>query len=93
MRRRAGAATQAVEPSRFGPGLRDDSHAPVVHRLGALRPGGHSRAGRRQTDSGARLVSTEPEFPKTPFLSPRNVPFWAGLVMVGIVAGIVLWLH
>jgi len=38
-------------------------------------------------------VSAEPEFPPTPFLSPRNVPFWAGLVMIGIVIGIVLCLH
>lgn len=32
------------------------------------------------------------EFPKTPFLSPRNVPLWAGLVLILAVAGIVLWL-
>ena|GEM_PF-1965690 len=38
-------------------------------------------------------MSVEPEFPKTPFFSPRNVPLWAGLVMIGIVIGIVLWAH
>ena len=38
-------------------------------------------------------MTIAPEFPKTPFLSPRNVPLWAGLVMIGILIGIVLWLH
>jgi len=38
-------------------------------------------------------MSVEPEFPKTPFFSPRNVPLWAGPVMIGIVIGIVLCLH
>ncbi len=32
------------------------------------------------------------EFPKTPFLSPRNVPLWAGLVLILAVVAIVLWL-
>lgn len=30
---------------------------------------------------------------KTPFLSPRNVPLWAGLVLVLIVVGLIVWLH
>lgn len=29
---------------------------------------------------------------KAPFLSPRNLPLWAGLVMVGIFAAMVVWL-
>lgn len=33
-----------------------------------------------------------PEFEKTPFLSPRNVPFWASVVFVLLVAGLVVWL-
>jgi hypothetical protein len=33
-----------------------------------------------------------PEFPKTPFLSARNVPFWAGAVLVLIVVALVAWL-
>lgn len=32
------------------------------------------------------------EFPKTPFLSPRNVPLWAGMVLILAVVAIVLWL-
>ena len=38
-------------------------------------------------------MNVEPEFPKTPFFSPRNVPLWAGLVLVAIVGGLVQWLH
>jgi hypothetical protein len=38
-------------------------------------------------------MTVAPEFPKTPFFSPRNVPLWAGVVMIVIVIGIVLWLH
>jgi hypothetical protein len=30
---------------------------------------------------------------KTAFLSPRNVPLWAGLVMAGIFAVLVLGAH
>ncbi len=30
---------------------------------------------------------------KTPFLSPRNVPLWAGLVLTLIVIGLIVWLH
>ena len=33
------------------------------------------------------------EFPKTPFLSPRNVPLWAGAVMAAAIAGLILWLR
>jgi hypothetical protein len=33
-----------------------------------------------------------PEFPPTPFLSPRNVPLWIGLVYVLAVAGMILWI-
>jgi len=29
---------------------------------------------------------------KAPFLSPRNLPFWAGVVFVGIVAAMIAWL-
>lgn len=29
---------------------------------------------------------------KTPFLSPRNLPLWAGVAMVAIVAAMVAWL-
>ena len=29
---------------------------------------------------------------KTPFLSPRNLPLWAGVALVGIVAAMVAWL-
>lgn len=32
------------------------------------------------------------ELPKTPFLSPRNVPLWAGLALIVAVVAIVLWL-
>lgn len=32
-------------------------------------------------------------FEKTPFLSPRNVPLWAGVVMALIIAGLIFWLH
>jgi hypothetical protein len=31
------------------------------------------------------------EFPPTPFLSPRNVPLWIGIVMMLVVAGLILW--
>jgi hypothetical protein len=34
-------------------------------------------------------MTVAPEFPKTPFFSLRNVPLWAGLVMLEIA----LWLH
>jgi hypothetical protein len=30
-------------------------------------------------------------FPPTPFLSPRNVPLWMGLVLVAVVIGLVVW--
>lgn len=33
-----------------------------------------------------------PEFDKTPFLSPRNVPFWAGVTFVALIIGLVIWL-
>jgi hypothetical protein len=33
------------------------------------------------------------EFEKTPFLSARNVPFWAGVVLVILVIGLVAWLR
>lgn len=33
------------------------------------------------------------EFPPTPFLSPRNVPFWLSLLLVAAVGGMVLWMH
>jgi hypothetical protein len=32
------------------------------------------------------------EFPKTAFLSPRNVPFWGAVVFMVIVAGLIVWL-
>jgi hypothetical protein len=32
------------------------------------------------------------ELPKTAFLSPRNVPFWGGVVLLLIVVGIIAWL-
>jgi len=32
------------------------------------------------------------ELPKTPFLSPRNVPLWAGVALIVAVVAIVLWL-
>lgn len=38
-------------------------------------------------------MSVEPEFPKTPFFSARNVPFWGGLVIVAIIGGLIRWLH
>lgn len=28
---------------------------------------------------------------KTPFLSPRNVPLWVGVVMVLIIIAIIVW--
>lgn len=31
--------------------------------------------------------------PKTPFLSPRNVPLWAGLALSLAVAAMVMWLQ
>ncbi|WP_293382070.1 hypothetical protein [Phenylobacterium sp.] len=31
------------------------------------------------------------EFPPTPFLSPRNVPLWMGVLLVLAVIGLVLW--
>jgi hypothetical protein len=31
------------------------------------------------------------EFPPTPFLSPRNVPLWMGILLVLAVIGLVLW--
>ena len=33
-----------------------------------------------------------PPLEKTPFLSPRNLPFWAGVIFVAIVAAMVVWL-
>ena len=33
------------------------------------------------------------EFPPTPFLSPRNVPFWFSLVLIAAVGGLVWWAH
>lgn len=33
-----------------------------------------------------------PEFPPTPFISPRNLPFWAGVTFVLIVIGLIYWL-
>ena len=33
------------------------------------------------------------EFPPTPFLSLRNVPFWFSLALVAAVAGLVRWAH
>lgn len=35
---------------------------------------------------------SKPEFPPTPFFSPRNVPFWMGLLFVLAVAGMILWI-
>lgn len=32
------------------------------------------------------------ELPNTPFLSPRNVPFWGAVVFVAIVAALIMWL-
>jgi hypothetical protein len=32
------------------------------------------------------------DFPKTAFLSPRNVPFWGGVVFVIIVGAMIVWL-
>jgi len=33
-----------------------------------------------------------PPLEKAPFLSARNLPFWAGVVLVLIVAAMVAWL-
>lgn len=32
------------------------------------------------------------DLPKAPFLSPRNVPFWGGVVFVAIFAALIVWL-
>ncbi|MET0273319.1 MAG: hypothetical protein ABW360_10035 [Phenylobacterium sp.] len=32
------------------------------------------------------------EFEATPFISPKNVPFWAAVTVALIVVGMVLWL-
>jgi hypothetical protein len=37
-------------------------------------------------------MSNLPDLPKVPFLSPRNVPLWAGLVLVVIVLAMIRWL-
>lgn len=37
-------------------------------------------------------MSDFPEFPKVPFLSPRNVPLWGGVVFVAIVVAMIAWL-
>jgi hypothetical protein len=34
-----------------------------------------------------------PEFPPTPFLSPRNVPLWFSLLLIAAVAGLAWWTH
>lgn len=34
-----------------------------------------------------------PEFPPTPFLSPRNVPLWFSVLLVAAVGGLVWWAH
>lgn len=34
-----------------------------------------------------------PEFPPTPFLSPRNVPLWFSVLLVAAVSALVWWTH
>ena len=43
--------------------------------------------------SGAPEPTKTPEFPPTPFLSPRNVPLWFTLLLIAAVAGLVWWTH
>ena len=45
--------------------------------------------------SGAPKPPVRPtvEFPPTPFLSPRNVPFWFSLALIGAIACLVWWTH
>ena len=31
------------------------------------------------------------ELPKTPLLSPRNVPLWMGLALALVMAGLMVW--
>jgi hypothetical protein len=40
----------------------------------------------------APVIKAAPEFPPTPFLSPRNLPFWAGVTVVVIIFAMVSWL-
>ncbi|HEX3365101.1 hypothetical protein [Phenylobacterium sp.] len=37
--------------------------------------------------------SKTPEFPPTPFLSPRNVPLWFSLLLIAAIGGLVWWTH
>jgi hypothetical protein len=43
--------------------------------------------------SGSPEPAKTPEFPPTPFLSPRNVPFWFSVLLVVAVGGLVWWTH
>ena len=45
------------------------------------------------TGAPERPVRPTVEFPPTPFLSPRNVPFWFAVLLVVAVGGMVLWMH
>jgi hypothetical protein len=33
------------------------------------------------------------DFPKTSFLSPRNVPLWGGFVLVAAIFALIVWLR